>query len=245
MPTLSRARDSILPMNTFILVVYLMSLLLKPFLHVSCLVTIMMIPQCYSFDVVFSLFCHSLQFILIVTITCSTDLDDSPDIHTTCLACCVVVRFSSWFSQLVCWSTEHMEIGLEGTPCLWKSCNKSGQDLSVNLSDYVNDVGSILLSTVQTELIENQLNMKILKSVHTVSTKGMFPLLEGNDINLITTVLPVIEGVDIHLKTCVFRKTDHEYPVFAHPALVLKRDFEKKNKKLQDDRFCEFTNREV
>ena len=98
----------------------------------------------------------------------------------------------------------------------------------MNLSDYVNDVGSILLSTVQTELIENQLNMKILKSVHTVSTKGMFPLLEGNDINLITTVLPVIEGVDIHLKTCVFRKTDHEYLVFAHPALVLKRDFEKK-----------------
>ena len=42
----------------------------------------------------------------------------------------------------------------------------------------------------------------------------------------------------------VFRKTDHEYPVFAHPALVLKRDFEK-NKKLQDDRLCELTNREV
>ena len=37
----------------------------------------------------------SLQFILIVTITCSTDLDDSPDIHTTCLACCVVVCVSS------------------------------------------------------------------------------------------------------------------------------------------------------
>ena len=42
----------------------------------------------------------------------------------------------------------------------------------------------------------------------------------------------------------VFRKTDHEYPVFAHLALVLKRDFEK-NKKLQDDRLCELTNREV
>ena len=55
-------------MNTFILVVYLMSFLLKPFLHVSCLVTIM-IPQCSVFDVVFSLFCHSLQFILIVTLS--------------------------------------------------------------------------------------------------------------------------------------------------------------------------------
>ena len=43
-------------MNTFILVVYLMSLLLNPFLHVSCLVTILMIPQCSYFDVVFSSF---------------------------------------------------------------------------------------------------------------------------------------------------------------------------------------------
>ena len=72
----------------------------------------------------------------------------------------------------------------------------------------------------------------------------MFPLLEGNDINLVTTVFLVIEGIDIHLKTYVFWKTDHDYPVFAHPALVLKRDFEK-NKKLQDDRLCESTNREV
>ena len=48
--------------------------------------------------------------------------------------------------------------------------------------------------------------------------------MEGNDISLITTVFPI----DIHLKTNVFRKTDHEYPLFAHPALVLKRDFEKK-----------------
>ena len=44
------------------------------------LVTIMMILQCSYFDVVFSLFCHSLQFTLIVTINCSTDLDDSLDI---------------------------------------------------------------------------------------------------------------------------------------------------------------------
>ena len=114
----------------------------------------------------------------------------------------------------------------------------------MNLSDYVNDAGSILLSIVQTELIENQLSMKLLKSVHTVSITGMFPLLEGNDINLVTTVFPVIEGIDIHLKTYMFRKTDHEYPVFAHPALVLERDFEK-NKKLPDDRLCELTNREV
>ena len=72
----------------------------------------------------------------------------------------------------------------------------------------------------------------------------MFHLLEGNDISLITTVFPVIEGIDIHLKTYVFRKTDHEYPVFAHLALVLKRDCER-SKKLQDDRICELTNREV
>ena len=137
-----------------------------------------------------------------------------------------------------------MERGLEGISCLWKPFYKSGQNLSVNLSDHMNDVGSILFSTVQTELIENQLFMKILKSVHTVSATGMFPLLEGDDINLITTVFPVTGGIDIHLKTNVFRKTDQEYPVFAHLALVLNRDFEK-NKKLQDDRLCESTNREV
>ena len=128
----------------------------------------------------------------------------------------------------------HMESGLEGISCLWKSFYKSGQDLSVNLSDYVNDAGSILLSTVQTKLIENPLSMKLLKSVHTASITSMFPLLEGNDINLVTTVFPVIENIEIHLKTYVFRKTDLEYPVFAHPPLVLKRDFEK-NVKLQND----------
>ena len=47
---------SILPVNTFILVVYLMSLLLNSFPHVSRLVTILMIPQDFS-DVVLSLLC--------------------------------------------------------------------------------------------------------------------------------------------------------------------------------------------
>ena len=121
-----------------------------------------------------------------------------------------------------------MESGLEGISRLWKSFYKSGQNLSVNLSDF-------LFGTVQTELIENQLLMKILKSVLTVSTTFMFPHVEGNDINRITTVFLVAEGIDIHLKTNMFRKTNHEYPVFAHPALVLKRDFER-NKKLQDER---------
>ena len=121
-----------------------------------------------------------------------------------------------------------MESGLEGISCLWKSLYKSGQNLSVNLSDCMNDVGSILFSAVQTESIGNQLFMKILKSVSTVSTTGMFPLMEGNDINLITTVFPVTEGTDIDLKTNVFRKTEHEYPVFGHLALVLKRDFQEK-----------------
>ena len=101
-----------------------------------------------------------------------------------------------------------MESGLDGISRLWKFFYKSGQDLSVNLSDYVNDAGSILLSTVQTELIDNQLNMKLLKSVHTVSITGMFPLLESIDTNLVTTVFPVIEDIDIHLKTYVFWKTD-------------------------------------
>ena len=76
--------------------------------------------------------------------------------------------------------------------------------------------------------------MKLLKSFHTVSITGMFPFLEGNDINLVTTVFLVVEDIDIHLKTYVFRKSDLEYPVFAHPGLVLKRDFEK-NMKLRDD----------
>ena len=116
-------------------------------------------------------FCHAQQFILIVTITGSTDLDDSSDTHTTWFACCVWSFVSRhWFSQLVCWNTVHMESGLEGISCLRKSFYKSGQNLPVNLSDYMNDVGSILFSTVQTKLVENQLFMKILKSVNTVST---------------------------------------------------------------------------
>ena len=147
-------------------------------------------------------------------------------------------------ASLFVWNTVHVESGLEDISCLWKSFCKSGQDLSVHLSDYVNDAGSILLSTVQTKWIENPLSMKFLKSVHTASITGMFPLLEGNDINLVTTVFPFIEKIDIHLKTCVFRKTDLECPVFAHPTRVLKRDFEK-IMKLQDERFCESTSREV
>ena len=63
----------------------------------------------------------------------------------------------------------------------------------MNLSGNVNDAGSILLSTFQTELIESQLSMKLLKSVHAESITGMFPPLEGNNINLVTTVFPVIE----------------------------------------------------
>ena len=57
-----------------------------------------------------------------------------------------------------------MESGLEGISGLWTSFYKIGQNLSVNLSHYVNDVGSFLFSTVQTEVIENQLFMKILNS---------------------------------------------------------------------------------
>ena len=79
----------------------------------------------------------------------------------------------------------------------------------------MNDDGSILLSTALTELIENQLIMRILKSVLIVSAMGMFSLMEGNVLCL---------------KTAVFRKTDTEYPVTAHPALVLKRDSERETR---------------
>ena len=103
---------------------------------------------------------------------------------------------------------------------------------------------SSLFNTVQTELIENQLIARILKSVRTVSDTGMFSRMEGNDINLITIVFTVTESNGLHLNTVVFRKTDNEYPVTPHPALVLKRDSEM-NMKLQDDRLCELTNREV
>ena len=137
-----------------------------------------------------------------------------------------------------------MESGLEGIFCLWKSFCKSGQNLSVDWSDHVNGDGSILFSTVQTELIENQLIARILKSVHTVVDTGMFSLMESNDINLIATVFSVREGNGLYLNTAVFWKTDTEYPVIVHPALLMKRNFER-NKKLQDDRSCELTNREV
>ena len=137
-----------------------------------------------------------------------------------------------------------MESGLESISCLWKSFYKSGQNQSVYWSDNVNGDGSILLGTAQTKMIENQLFVRILKSVHTVSATGVFSLMAGKDIHLITTVFSFTEGNDLYLKTAVFRKTDHEYPVIAHPALVLKRDFER-NKKLQDDRLCGLTNREV
>ena len=65
-----------------------------------------------------------------------------------------------------------MESGLECVSCLWKSFNKSGQNLSVDWSDHVNGDGSILFSTVQTELIENQLIARILKFVHIVVDTG-------------------------------------------------------------------------
>ena len=46
-------------------------------------------------------YCRSLKIILIVTIACSTDLDDSADIHTTCLERCVCRMFLS-FVQPAC-----------------------------------------------------------------------------------------------------------------------------------------------
>ena len=151
-------------MNTFILVVYLMSLLVNSFLHVSCLLTILMISSVFSvFDVVFNPFLSftEVPLLLIVTIVCFTDHDDSSDIHTTCLACCVcrmfpVIGSASLFVGTRC----TCKAVLESISCLWKSFYKSGQNLSVDWwSDHVNGDGSILLSTAQTELIVNQLIM--------------------------------------------------------------------------------------
>ena len=39
--------------------------------------------------------------------------------------------------------------------------------------------------------------MRILKSVRTVNATGMFSLMEGNDINLIATVISVTEGYEV------------------------------------------------
>ena len=95
-----------------------------------------------------------VQFILIVAITCSTGLDDSPDIHTTCLVCCVVVCFSS-LVQPAC-LLEHGAHGKRsGRYLLFCGSLSTRVDrISVNLSDRMNDVGSILFSAIQTELIE-------------------------------------------------------------------------------------------
>ena len=62
--------------------------------------------------------------------------------------------------------------------------------------------------------------------------------MQSNDINLIATVFSVPDVNGLYLNTAVFRKTDTEYPVIAHRALVLKRNFER-NKKQQDDRLSE------
>ena len=66
----------------------------------------------------------------------------------------------------------------------------------------MNGGGSILFSTVETDLIDNQHVARILKCVHTVSDTGMFSLMEGNDINLITTVFSVTEGNGLSLNYC-------------------------------------------
>ena len=113
---------SSLPMNTFILVVYLMLILLNSFLRVSCLATILMIPQCSYFDVVFILF---LSFTAV-----HPDCDDylfhrswrlSWHTHDLPRVLCLSFVSRHWFSQLVCWNTVHMGSGLEGISCLWKS----------------------------------------------------------------------------------------------------------------------------
>ena len=106
-----------------------------------------------------------------------------------------------------------MKCGLEGISRLWKCFCKSGRNLSVDWSDHVNGDGSILFSTVQTELIESQLVARILKSVHTVVDTGMFSLMEGNDINL--TLLAYRAG---HLRS--EHISQFHLPVYLTPELI-------------------------
>ena len=101
-----------------------------------------------------------------------------------------LLTYTRLVSRAVLSFVSHLEHGAR--KAVWKVSLVCGSlsarvdtDLSVNLSGYVSDAGSILLSTVQTELIENQLSMKLLKSVHAESITG--------GIHLVTTVFPVIE----------------------------------------------------
>ena len=145
-----------------------------------------------------------------MTITCSTDVANVLT-YTRLVSRAVFVVCLSSLVQPAC-LLEHGAHGKRSGrfSCLWKSFYKSGQNLAVNLSDNVNDVGSILFSTVQTELIENQLSMKSQNSVNTVSTRAC--PLSRKDMTSISSrpCFLSLEGSDIHLKTNVFRKTGHE-----------------------------------
>ena len=102
---------SILPVNMFILDVYLVSLLLNSFLRVSCLITILMAPQFFLFVTL-----SSASFLSSTEV--QTDCDDHfvPQILTTLLTCtpthfastCCLNVSCHWFSQLVCWNTVDM-----------------------------------------------------------------------------------------------------------------------------------------
>ena len=130
---------------------------------------------------------HSLKFILIVTITCSTNHDDFSDKHTTCLVCCACRKF------LVIGSASLFV----GTRCTWKAVWKVSLVCESRISQWtgvttwttMDQFSSVL---PRSKLIENQLIMRILKSVLTVSAMGMFSLMESNDINLITTVFSLL-----------------------------------------------------
>ena len=90
----------------------------------------------------------------------------------------------------------YMESCLEGISCVRKSFTKSGQNLSVALSDRVNDAGSILASIVQTKLVESQFNTSILKSEHTMNVTAVFGKTDCDGI-ILTHPMPDL-SVDLN-----------------------------------------------
>ena len=74
--------------------------------------------------------------------------------------------------------------------------------------------------------LQNQFNTRILNLEHTVNVTAVFTCLESNDNDPVNGVLSSSVGVNHMLEKYLFRKTDLQYSVDAHP-------FET-NMKLQD-----------
>ena len=74
---------------------------------------------------------------------------------------------------------------------------------------------------------------RVLKSERTVSVTAVFTFSEGDDINLNTAVLTFSEFHGIDVNTALFRKTDEDDPLSAHPSFVLKRDLVRSKKTVE------------